>query len=143
MNDKIIKINLKLIICKVRGYHKTYKAICRGEFFGCDCRTCGCRFMADLSRVQFPQFKNIIENCKDKINEKFPKYGNSWINTRFDDDFWQKRLDGEIKEIFMANNPKEFKDEIIDAINVLSMMYENAIYYKQNQMTKIIKGNVE
>lgn len=84
-------------------------------------------------RVQYPNFDKIIVDCKEKIKSKFPEYGNSWQDTGLIfTDFWEKRLKQEIKEIFenhdkFDNNKfQSMKGEIIDAINVLAMMYEHA-----------------
>ena len=72
--------------------------------------------------VQFPNFVNIANKCQEKMRETFHKYGNSWL--RFNGlSFWKKRLDGEIEEIWKAETFEEYQKEIIDAINVLSMMY--------------------
>jgi len=78
--------------------------------------------MPVLSQIAFPDFVEIIFNCKEKMKETFVKYGNSWLH--FNGlKFWKDRLDGEINEIWKAKTYEEYQKEIIDAINVLSMMY--------------------
>lgn len=91
-----------------------------------------------ITKIAYPKFNKIVEDCKDKIKDKFPEYGNSWKDTGLIyTDFWEKRLNGEIKEIFelkdtLADNKFNLmKSEIVDAINVLAMMYEHA-----NQLSK-------
>ncbi len=136
MNEKpIIQINLKVIICKIIG-HETYEAKCRGEFFGYDCARCGSRFMCWVGKPRYPDFKTIVMNCKKKIDEKFYQYGNSWVNFT-DDEFWKKRLQGEINEIWKAKTPEQMKSEIVDAINVLTM-----IDYNVDEMTQLFDEKV-
>lgn len=72
----------------------------------------------------YPDFNKIIDLCRDKILERFPQYGNSWQGC-YDFKFWRTRLETEIKEIWRSERPEETKREIIDAINVLVMMYYN------------------
>ncbi len=75
--------------------------------------------------VTFPDFVEIIFKCQEKMKETFPKYGNSWLY--FNGlKFWKKRLDGEIDEIWKAKTFAEYQKEIIDAVNVLSMMYNRS-----------------
>lgn len=78
-------------------------------------------------KPEFPDFKLISKLGKNKIKSQFPKYGNSWkmvpINPNWE--WWQKRLQGEIKEIFKSDNAIEREKEIIDAINILAFMFEN------------------
>lgn len=76
-------------------------------------------------QCKFPDFDKIIEGCKLKIMLKYYKYQNSWIDCS-DWKFWKKRLRVEINEIWKAKTKETFQEEISDAINVLSMMYENA-----------------
>ena len=77
-------------------------------------------------KIKYPNFKEIEKKCKEKIKEKFPKYGNSWNdNFCIDWAWWEKRLQGETDEIFNTIYPTERRDEIIDAINILAMMYQN------------------
>lgn len=86
-----------------------------------------------LTKIEYPKFNKIVYDCKYKIKSKFPEYGNSWkyVGLTFTN-YWEKRLQGEIKEIFenksdYDNNKFQLmKGEIVDAINVLAMMYEHA-----------------
>lgn len=123
LEEKIIKINLKVIICKILG-HDTYEAVCRGVFFGYDCRRCGSRSPFWFGKVKYPNFSNIVKRSRKKIHKKFFSYGNSWVNET-DDEFWKGRLQKEINEIWRAKTPEQMKEEIIDAINVLSMIDSN------------------
>ncbi len=77
-------------------------------------------------KIKYPDFKEINKKCKSKMEEKFDEYGNSWNeNIVFDWSWWYKRLQGEVKEIAETNHPITRQEEIIDAINILSMMYQN------------------
>lgn len=77
-------------------------------------------------KIEFPEFKDIIKKCKEKMIEKFPEYANSWQNVIIEDDWWKKRLNVEIKEIFKADTYCKQREEIIDAINILAMMFDHA-----------------
>ena len=77
--------------------------------------------------IEYPDFDEIIKVCKKKIEEKFPDYKNSWKDELTPISFWEKRLKGEIEEIFSAKSPKEYAKEIPDAINILAMMYTNVV----------------
>lgn len=76
-------------------------------------------------KIKFPHFREINIECRNKIIVKFKQYGNSWVQWNPDLKWWKKRLNKEIKEIFLSTNPVERQREIVDAINILSMMYEN------------------
>jgi len=80
-----------------------------------------------MTKILYPNFKEIIKLCKGKIDEKFEDYGNSWKQDGYFTNWawWNKRLKGEIDEILKTNHPVEKRDEIIDAINILAMMYQN------------------
>ena len=78
-------------------------------------------------QIQYPFFDEIIIQCKAKIQEKFVEYGNSWKDDPITLDWWKKRLEGEIKEIFEAKSVEEFINEIPDAINILAMMFSRSI----------------
>jgi len=78
-------------------------------------------------KIEFPDFNQVEEVCRKKIIEKFPKYKNSWKDDPVTLDWWGKRLNEEIKEIFTAKSVEEYVDEIPDAINILVMMYNNAV----------------
>jgi formylmethanofuran dehydrogenase subunit E len=79
------------------------------------------------NKIEFPDFKDIEKVCKEKIIKNFPKYKNSWKDDSVTLDWWGKRLNEEIDEIFKAKSVREFVEEIPDAINILAMMYSNAI----------------
>jgi len=78
---------------------------------------------AKITEILYPEFDEIITQCKLKINEKYANYGNSWIKASITLDWWEERLKGEIGEIFDANTIEKFLDEIPDAINILAFMY--------------------
>ncbi|MDE1868195.1 MAG: hypothetical protein KGI08_10870 [Thaumarchaeota archaeon] len=130
----IIKLNLKAIVCKIRGYHRTVEYHGRETDWFC-CLTCSSAFYADMDKCRFPRFNLLVKKCKTKMKETFPKYGNSW---RFERDFrfWKKRLQGEIDEIWKAETKEQFEKEIIDAINVLSMIHENSESYHPDLITE-------
>ena len=97
--------------------------------------------------ITYPDFIKIMNKCKDKMKVTYLKYGNSWLKYQ-GLKFWKNRLDGEIDEIWKAKTFEEYQKEIIDAINVLSMMHDrhddwlfSEVFRKQ--ITKIIKGNQE
>ncbi len=77
-------------------------------------------------QIQYPNFDDIVIQCKKKIDEKFPEYGNSWKEDPFTMDWWNKRLNREIKEIFEAKSVEKFVDEIPDAINILAFLYSRS-----------------
>ena len=81
-------------------------------------------FFPVQSKIAFPDFIEIISKCKEKMKETFLKYGNSWLYQN-GLKFWKKRLDDEIDEIWKAKTYEEYQKEIIDTINVLSMMYDS------------------
>lgn len=135
----IIEFNLKVIICKILG-HKTYEAKCRGEFFGYQCIRCDSRFSFWVGKPDYPNFKEIVNNCKKKIKEKFPDYGNSWVSFS-DKSFWKKRTKEEFDEIWLSESPEQMKNEIDDLINILSMTRENVdeFLFEEIQSTEDVK----
>ena len=80
-----------------------------------------------IDEIAFPDFNDIVEKCREKIIKKYPEYKNSWKDGVFPMDWWKKRLKKEIAEIFKAKSVEEFVDEIPDAINILAMLYSNAV----------------
>jgi hypothetical protein len=76
-----------------------------------------------ISQIALPEFVDIMFKCKEKMIQTFKKYGNTWLNHN-GLKFWKKRIDGEIDEIWKAKTFEEYQKEIIDAINILSMMYD-------------------
>jgi hypothetical protein len=79
-----------------------------------------------LDHVEFPDFDKIILICKEQIRGKYSEYGNTWQDPLIAWDWWKQRLRGEIKEIFKTENEYDRRKEIIDAINILSMMFDKA-----------------
>lgn len=85
--------------------------------------------------IRFPDFDSIVMQCKVLMSKQFPKYKNSWTTTSFDfgncvfdtnRDFWYNRLKTEVKEFLKADTASSAKYELIDVINVSSMIYEQA-----------------
>lgn len=76
--------------------------------------------------IKQPFWDRIVENCEEKIKEKFKEYGNNWEYTT-DSEFWKKRLQGEVDEV--KEKLWEFPDELklmkecIDVINICAMIY--------------------
>ena len=73
--------------------------------------------------IHFPLFEEIIHVCKNKIEDNYPKYRNSWV-TKIDDDYWNKRIEGEFSEVVAAYSISERQQELIDLINVAAMALE-------------------
>jgi len=85
--------------------------------------------------IRYPNFRPILAQCRKLIKINYPKYGNSWV--RFSQKWWWKRrLQTEINEIFRAKDSLECEAEICDAINILSMMYENAENFRYGKKKK-------
>ena len=80
-----------------------------------------------IEEIEFPDFKEIMEKCREKMIEKYPEYKNSWQDEGLPLSWWKKRLKKEIKEIFDAKSVEKFVDEIPDAVNILAMLYSNAV----------------
>src|SRR3989304_4692925 len=80
-----------------------------------------------IKEIEFPDFKEIVEKCREKIIKKYPEYENSWKDEGLPLSWWKKRLKKEIEEIFKAKSVEEFVDEIPDAINILAMLYSNTV----------------
>lgn len=72
----------------------------------------------------YPNFEKITKDCQKIIEQKYKEYGNSWVNCN-DIKFWQERLQTEIDEIETATTEEEMTEEILDAINILCMMWHN------------------
>lgn len=89
--------------------------------------------------IEFPDYKEIEKICREKIREKFPDYKNSWKDEFLPLSWWEERLKKEVDEIFSAKSPDQYAKEIPDAINILAMMYTNAV----KKCTKCNKSVVE
>lgn len=87
--------------------------------------------------IHYPDFDLLIKDCKILMEKKFPRYKNSWENIHYIDssikgiNFWNERLDGEYNELLEAKSNSEKYKELIDMINVCSMM---AITNKNNSI---------
>lgn len=73
--------------------------------------------------MMYPDFIKIIWACRTKMDDVYAKYHNSWVNYQ-GLQFWKKRLEDEIDEIWQAESFEQYQAEIIDVINILSMMYD-------------------
>ena len=85
-------------------------------------------------QIKFPDFNNIIMDCKVLMSLKFPQYKNSWVGKKFTygtqalpdaNEFWKERLMGEVEEFLKANTAEQARKELCDIINVCSMIHEN------------------
>lgn len=71
-----------------------------------------------------PDYEAITEKAQLKMEQRFPKYGNSWIGC-FNWEYWNIRLHEELKEVEEAKDSGTKQEEILDVINILCMIYEN------------------
>ena len=80
--------------------------------------------------ILYPDFKEIAKLCKKKIEDKYPQYENTWYNFQ-DYNFWEKRFKVEVSEVLKVlegniyKKSKKLEAELIDVINIASMMIEN------------------
>lgn len=90
-------------------------------------------------KIVYPDFKKIIDNCKNIMLEKFPQYKNSWTTMDYDlgqcrgwseNKFWDKRLTTEVEEFFKAKTIAEARKELEDIINVCAMIHEQLTFTK-------------
>lgn len=88
------------------------------------------------NKIEYPDFEEIIKRCKKKIQEQFPKYGNGWKDESFTLDWWQKRIQGELDEIFKTKTLGEMLPEMIDLIIVTSMLYDRMALVKCSKCGK-------
>jgi len=88
-------------------------------------------------QIKFPDFDKIVMHCKTLMSLKFPEYKNSWVDMdyefqmhtiKIDNEFWQKRLKGEVKEFLKADNVEDARKELADIINVCAMIYEKCTF---------------
>ena len=76
------------------------------------------------AECKLPPYERVMEDCKNKVLEKFTKYGNSWVDAWFLDD----RLKEEIKEYFEIKDGFDWEQkisELEDVINICCMMIHN------------------
>ncbi len=93
--------------------------------------------------IEYPDFEEIIKRCKEKMKEQFPKYSNSWKDGSFTLDWWQKRMQGELDEIFKIKTLGGMLPEIIDLINITSMFYDRMGLVKCSRCGKhLIQFNI-
>jgi hypothetical protein len=87
--------------------------------------------------IHYPYFELLIKDCKNFMLKKFPEYKNSWENIKYIDssiegvNFWNERLDGEYQELLEAKSDAEKYKELIDMINICSMMATTNIKYNE------------
>ena len=93
--------------------------------------------MNQTEQIKFPDFENIIMHCKTLMSLKFPNYKNSWTEMEYEfqqhelkinNEFWQKRLQGEVKEFLKATTVEEAQKELCDMINVCAMIHDVCIH---------------
>ena len=78
--------------------------------------------------IEQPIWNRLIEQCKNKIEMKYKKYGNSWKgDSGFNSEFWKKRLQDEVDELMekLWKYPDDIKvmNECIDVVNIVAMIY--------------------
>lgn len=88
-------------------------------------------------QIKFPDFDKIIMHSKTLMSLNFPKYKNSWTDCDYEfqqhqlklyNEFWNKRLLGEVDEFLQSTNVEDARKELADIISVCSMIYEKCIY---------------
>lgn len=88
-------------------------------------------------QIIFPDFEKITMDCKTYMALNFPEYKNSWDEKDYefnqqifqlDNEFWQKRLKGEVKEFLKTNNIEDARKELCDIINICSMIYNKCTF---------------
>lgn len=91
--------------------------------------------------ISQPYWKIIQEMCEDKIEKKYPEYGNSWKDNHWTD-FWNQRLQGEVDEVRGKSGlDQEGRiDELVDVINVCGMQISNLLDSKQREMVMMRLG---
>ena len=80
--------------------------------------------------IEQPAWRRINDLCIDKIESRFPKYGNTWkwdchLNTKK----WNHLVQGEVDEL----KEKTYEDrieELIDVINICAMELTNRLRIK-------------
>lgn len=90
-----------------------------------------------MSIIKHPNWDLIKELCNFKIDTKYDKYGNSWVDL-FDDEFWNKRLMGEVLETQQTSNKFQSDkriDELVDVINICAMQITNISHKKSYGLT--------
>lgn len=77
-------------------------------------------------QIKFPDFKRIVERCKEKMEKKFPDYKNSWTKMYYFDNptWWNKRLMVEVQEFIDAKGQTDKYEELIDIMNICAMIYQ-------------------
>lgn len=88
-------------------------------------------------QIIFPDFEKITMECKIFMTLNFPKYKNSWDEKDYefnkqtfqlDNEFWQKRLKGEVKEFLKTDNVEDARKELADIINICAMIYNKCTF---------------
>jgi len=82
-----------------------------------------------------PYWGVIRELCENKIEKKFPEYGNSWKST-YGSGFWDFRLQDEVNEVKEKSmlNQEGRIEELVDVINVCAMQISNLLDSRQREM---------
>ena len=89
-----------------------------------------------------PYWNSITELCELKIEEKYPKYGDSWVGF-FDDEFWNKRLQGEVDESKLISSLDQDGriSELVDVINICAMQITNLLEDRKRQSVMMRLGH--
>ena len=90
--------------------------------------------MSVLENCKQPSWVMIVKLCKEKIEEKYPQYGNSWVGY-MSKAFWKKRLKGEVAELndlLSFEHDKRIK-ELVDIINICAMQITNHLDQKEKE----------
>jgi len=77
------------------------------------------------NKTEYPDFEEIVQRCKELMDKKSSKYGNSWKETGFPLQWWHDRMQGELDEIKKAKTVEEALPELLDLINIVAMHYHN------------------
>jgi len=81
-----------------------------------------------------PAWDRIVEDCKEKIENKFSEYGNSWVDNFIFN--WKNRLQGEVNEVEQLSDlsQEEKIDELEDVINICAMRITNLSKARQYEV---------
>ncbi len=87
-----------------------------------------------LEKCEQPAWGRIVEDCKEKIEKKFPDYGNSWVDNFFFD--WKSRLQGEVNEVEQLSDlsQEEKIAELEDVINICAMRITNLLKLRWDEV---------
>ena len=81
-----------------------------------------------MNKIKYPP--TLQKQCRNRIKLKFSKYKNSWKTNKWDNYDWYKRIEQEFNELGetkLYNNERQFKNELLDIINVCQMAYARTL----------------